>query len=85
MLINLFNNVQWFWNTTGEKMIEWIIISFSIYMYYINRYINVWINRNLKYIYIYWNRQLNKYFDLLIDQFMNWKRSKGIKKIFIHG
>ena len=53
MLINLFNNVQWFWNTTGEKMIEWIIISFSIYMYYINRYINVWINRNLKkYIYI---------------------------------
>lgn len=70
MLINLFNNVQWFWNTTGEKMIEWIIISFSIYMYYINRYINVWINRNLKkYIYIY--IEIDNWTNILINWLIN--------------
>ena len=67
MLINLFNNVQWFWNTTGEKMIEWIIISFSIYMYCINRYINVWINRNLKYIYI----EIDNWTNILINWLIN--------------
>lgn len=76
MLINLFNNVQWFWNTTGEKMIEWIIISFSIYMYYINRYINVWINRNLKYIYIEIDNWKNSLINWLINSWTG-KDRKG--------
>ena len=76
MLSNLFNNVQWFWNTTGEKMIEWIIISFSIYMYYINRYTYVWINRNLKYIYIEIDNWKNSMINWLINSWTG-KDRKG--------